>query len=88
MVREERLSAERHGRRLYSHAGDLPTKPPTVDGPQLVGYDPVADARKSRPDARVRGEAFLRAILEGEKPAPQQPLTLETLWARYPLCQC
>jgi len=45
MAREGKLPTERRGRRLYFRAGDLPRKPPEVDGPRLVGYDPVADAR-------------------------------------------
>jgi hypothetical protein len=49
MAREGKLKPERRGRRLFFRAGDLPIKPPEpaaeVDGPRLVGYDPIADAR-------------------------------------------
>ena len=49
MAREKKLPAQRRGRRLYFRAGDLPRKPveaaPDVDGPRLLSYDPVADAR-------------------------------------------
>src|SRR5690348_2335434 len=37
----------------------------------------------SRAEARTRGEAFLRALLAGDTPAPRQPLTLGELWIRY-----
>lgn len=37
----------------------------------------------SRTEARARGEAFLRALLAGDTPAPRQPLTLGELWIRY-----
>jgi integrase len=37
----------------------------------------------SRVEARRRAEAFLRALVEGEKPLPAPPLTLGELWTRY-----
>ncbi|HEX5409182.1 MAG TPA: hypothetical protein VFW89_05375 [Gemmatimonadaceae bacterium] len=45
LARAGKLTAVRRGRRLFFRAGDLPRKPPPVDGPALVGYDPRADAR-------------------------------------------
>jgi len=38
---------------------------------------------KDRREARARGEAFLRALLEGEPAAPDKPLTLGELVTRY-----
>jgi hypothetical protein len=59
MAREKKLPVQHKGRRLYFRAGDLPRKPPepasTIDGPQLVGYDPLADARMVARE-RQRGE--------------------------------
>lgn len=51
MVRNNKLRAERRGRRLYFRAGDLPQKPTReppagIDRPQREGYDPLADARR------------------------------------------
>jgi hypothetical protein len=46
LVRLGRLPAERRGRQLLFHAGDLPRKPRSFDDQQGQGYDPVADARQ------------------------------------------
>ena len=49
MARNGRLKAERRGRQLFFRREDLPRKTPErtaeVDGPQPMGYDPLADAR-------------------------------------------
>lgn len=45
LVREERLTAERRGRRLYVREGSLPRKSATLTGTSTGSYDPVADAR-------------------------------------------
>ena len=46
LVREGKLRADRHGRRLTFRAVDLPKKSGAVDRPEHSGYDPVADARQ------------------------------------------
>jgi len=41
-----KLPARRDGRRLFFRAGDLPRKPARFDNKPILGYDPVADARR------------------------------------------
>jgi excisionase family DNA binding protein len=57
LVREEKLAAERLGRRLFFKAADLPRKSRTAVDPHPVrGYDPAADARQVAARRKI-GEA-------------------------------
>ena len=54
LVRDNRLSAQRVGRRLFFRGGDLPKKPVPIDTQPDGPYDPIADARQVA-DRRNRG---------------------------------
>ena len=41
-----KLPARRDGRRLFFRVGDLPRKPIRFDSKPILGYDPIADARR------------------------------------------